>query len=46
LLNAQIANPSGPSIGTLVFLPVFALLIFLGTEYYRGRAVNLPATAV
>ena len=46
LLNAQIANPSGPSIGTLAFLPVFALLIFLGTEYSRGRAVNLPATAV
>ena len=46
LLNAQIANPSGPSIGPLVFLPVFALLIYLGAEYSRGRAVELPAAAV
>jgi len=35
LLNAQIANPSGPSVGPLVFLPVFALLIFLGAEHSR-----------
>ena len=46
LLNAQIANPSGPSIGPLVFLPVFALLIFLGSENSCSRAVKLPVTAV
>jgi hypothetical protein len=45
LLNAQIAKSFGPSVGPLVFLPVFALLICLGVEYSRKRAFKLPATA-
>ena len=45
LLNAQIAKSFVPSVGPLVFLPVFALLICLGTEYSRKRAFELPATA-
>jgi hypothetical protein len=45
LLNAQIANPSGPSVGPLVFLPVFALLIFLGAEHSGKRFVKLDRIA-
>lgn len=45
-LNAPIAISFGPSVGPLVFLPVFALLICLGAEYSRRRAFELPATAV
>jgi hypothetical protein len=44
-LNAPIAKSFGPSVGPLVFLPVFALLICLGAEYFRRRPFELPATA-
>ena len=45
LLNAPIAKSFGPSVGTLFILPAFALLICLGAEYSRKRAIELPATA-
>ena len=46
LLNAPIAKSFGPSVGPLVFLPVFVLLICLGAEYSRKRDVKLPVMAV
>ena len=46
LANAPLAKFIGLSVGPLVFLPVFALLICLGAEYSRRRAFELPATAV
>ena len=45
LVNAPLAKFIGPSVGPLVFLPVFALLIYLGAEYARTRAGELPAAS-
>jgi hypothetical protein len=45
LVNAPLAKFIGPSIGPLCFLPVFALLIYLGAEYARRCAGGLPAAA-
>ena len=45
LVSAPLAKFIGPSIGPLVFLPVFALLIYLGAEYARKRACELPAVS-
>jgi len=42
LVNAPLAKFIGPSVGPLFFLPVFALLIYLGAEYARRRACELP----
>jgi hypothetical protein len=36
LINAPLAKFIGPSVGPLFFLPVFALLIHVGTEYARN----------
>ena len=45
LVNAPLAKFIGPSVGPLFFLPVFALLIYLGAEYARKRACELPAAS-
>ena len=45
LVNAPLAKFIGPSVGPLVFLPVFALLIYLGAEHARTRACELPAAS-
>jgi hypothetical protein len=45
LVNAPLAKFIGPSVGTLFILPVFALLIYLGAEYARKRACELPAAS-
>lgn len=45
LVNAPLAKFIGPSVGPLFFLPVFALLIYLGAEYARKRAGGLQAAA-
>ena len=44
-MNAPIAKFIGPSVGPLVFLPVLALLVYLGVEYCRARAGELPAAS-
>jgi len=45
LVNAPLAKFIGLSVGPLVFLPVFAILIYLGAEYARRRACELPAVS-
>ena len=45
LVNAPLAKFIGQSVGPLVFLPVFALLIYLGAEHARTRACELPAAS-
>jgi hypothetical protein len=45
LVNTPLAKFIGPSIGPLFFLPVFALLIYLGAEYARKRAGELPVAS-
>jgi hypothetical protein len=45
MVNAPLAKFIGPSVGPLCFLPVFALLIYLGAEYARSRAGGVPAAA-
>lgn len=45
LVNAPLAKFIGPSVGPLFFLPIFALLIYLGAEYARKRACELPAAS-
>lgn len=44
-MNAPIAKFIGPSVGPLFFLPVLALLVYLGVEYCRARAGELPAAS-
>ena len=45
LANAPLAKFIGLSVGPLVFLPVFAILIYLGAEYARRRACELPSAS-
>ena len=45
LLNAPIAKSFGPSVGPLVFLPVFALLVCPGAEYSCRQRCEVPASA-
>ena len=45
LANAPLAKFIGLSVGPLVFLPVFAILIYLGAEYARRRARELPSAS-
>jgi len=45
LVNAPLAKFIGLSVGPLVFLPVFAILIYLGAEYARRRARELPSAS-
>ena len=43
LVNAPLAKFIGPSVGPLVFIPVFAILICLGAECARKPACEMPA---
>jgi hypothetical protein len=45
LMNALVAKSVGITLGPLVFLPVFALLICLGAEYCCKQAVRPPSMA-
>jgi hypothetical protein len=45
LVNEPLAKFIGLSVGPLVFLPVFAILIYLGAEYARRRACELPGAS-
>lgn len=45
LVSAPLAKFIGPSVGALVFIPVFAILIYLGAEYARKPACERPAVS-